>query len=402
MKIRTLFVGAIITMMIAVIVVGCSKDAPLQPSTTNLVSSARSAALSQTQFAAQIQSRVEAQRMLTFLGRPDTVIANQNCEITRLQQGQEMPASFGEVQVGDSVQVFGEQNQYGYVYAYKLRIRWQSQDSCQLISRVATMDRDRLRLTLRDCSDTVLFDQNCACVRQTKQLEIRSQLGELKVGDSVHITGSRGPNGYVYAHHFRICTSDPTGRWDIAFKDTIATINYAEGTFTVVNRPELIVTDANTVIRGILTRITPEGNNQNRMVDASAAGPYQWGQTFVDTLLLFTDLEESDVVQIHAVYLDSTTLLATCITLVNCAQVEQKKCVEFTDTIREINYASRSVTFSTASWIGTVCNGALLTSPDGAPLTLMDFLAGDRVAVKGFPVTEDSLRICVMTKVAND
>jgi hypothetical protein len=251
--------------------------------------------------------------MLTFLGRPDTVVANQNCEITRLQQGQETPASFGEMQVGDSVQVFGEQNQNGYVYAYKLRIRWQSQDSCQLISRVATMDRDRLRLTLKDCSDTVLFDQNCVCVRQTKQLEIRSQLGELKVGDSVQITGSRGPNGYVYAHHFRICTSDPTGRWDVTFKDTIATIDYAAGTLTVFGRPDLIVTDANTVIRGILTRITPDGNNQNRMVDAAAGGPYQWGQTFVDTLLLFTDLEEGDVIQIHAVYIDSTTLLATCI-----------------------------------------------------------------------------------------
>lgn len=401
---RKAFVVTAAFAALIVLVAGCSHDHSTIPMSPDQSVLSGAEALGQVQFTAQVQTRVEAQRMLTFAGRPDTVIANQNCEVTRLRSGLDEAASFGDIRTGDSVQVFGEKNQNGFVYAYKLRIRWQNSDSCHIGGRVATMERERLMVTLRDCGDTVIVDQNCVCVRQGNRVQIRAGLGEMQVGDSVQINGWRGPDGYVYAHQIRICTSDPTGRWDIAFRDTIASINYAENTLTVTSRSELILVDSNTTIRGILVRIIPAQNTGERSErggtpNASLAGPNCWGQSFEDSMLTFTDLEVGDVVQIHAVFIDSATLLAKCITLVDCDQVGNKECVQFTDALASIDLAGRLVTFETVGWIGQVCNGARLTGLDGEPLALEDFSVGELVAVKGFPLTGDSLKICQMTKV---
>jgi len=398
MVIRTASAGTALLAVVIMLALGCNRNSPVQPASLEPTAFSGVEALSLVQFTAQVQTRDEAQRRLTFLENPDTVVANQNCEITRLGNGQEEPASFGDIHAGDSVQVFGDRNQNGYVYAYKLRIRWQNSDSCQFAARIATMDQTRMMLTFRDRGDTVFADQNCMCVRQCSRLEMRAQFSQIQQGDSVQMSGVRGPNGYIYAHHIRICTSDPTGRWDIAFRDTVATIDYAAGNLTVAGRSELILVDSNTVIRGILVRITSGAEGRGN-IDAALAGPNSWGKSFVDTMLTITDLQVGDIVQIHAVFLDSATLLAKCITLVDCDQVEKKKCIEFTDVLASIDVAGRIVTFEGVSWIALVCNGARLIGLDGEPLILEDFLPGDMVAVKGFPLTGDSLKVCQMTKL---
>jgi hypothetical protein len=398
MVIRKASAGALVLAVLVMLALGCTRNSPVQPASVDPTAFSGVEALTLVQFTALVQTRDEAQRMLTFLEKPDTVVANQNCEITRLQNGQEDSVSFGDIHAGDSVQVFGDKNQNGYVYAYKLRIRWQNSDSCQFAARIATMDQTRMMLTFRDRGDTVFADQNCVCVRQCNRLEIRVQFSQLQPGDSVRVSGIRGSDGYIDARQIHICMSDPTGRWDIAFRDTVATIDYTAGTLTVAGRSELILVDSNTIIRGILVRITPGAEGRGN-IDATLAGPNSRGKSFVDTMLTITDLQIGDIVLIHAVFLDSATLLAKCITLVDIVQFEKKQCVEFTDVLASIDVASRIVTFEGVSWIGLVCNGALLTGLDGEPLVLDDFSAGDMVAVKGFPMEGDTLKVSQMAKM---
>jgi hypothetical protein len=336
--------------------------------------------------------------MLTAYDRPDTIIANQNCQVVKIQNGQDISAGFGDIHPGDSLQVFGNRQQGNYTYAYRLQIKYQEAQSYQLAARVQTTDRNRLMLTFYDKPDTAIASQHCEFARQCQRFQFGLGFDDIKPGDSVQVFGSRNQDGTIQAQRIKICATDPGGRWDIAFKDTIATIDYELGTLTVKNRTELITTDENTLVKGVLVVSGEPVDNGKNMGGAALGGPGQWGPTYADTLLSFTDLQVGDVVTVHALYVDEQTLLASCITLANCTNLNQK-CVQFTAPLATIDVATRIVTFDGQAWLGQVCNGAKLLGLDGEELTLADFATGDLVAVKGFPLTETDLRISQMVKV---
>jgi len=379
---------------------GCSRESATQPAMNDAVLYKVSAEATETQFVAQVRTREETQRRLTFYERPETVVAYANCQIVRMQNGQPESVPFGEIQCGDSVQVFGERNQmnYNYINAYRLQIQYQTPENYQFAARVRATEQSRRMIMFQDRPDTVMVQQNCEFARNCFGFQFQLQFSDIKPGDSLQVQGERRQDGYLHAHRVRICPTDPGGRWDISFKDTIAAIDYELGTFTVANRPELITTDEETKIWGSTLIILPPAN---RPIDNGGASlGYQDGQQplHTDTALQFTDLAVGDPVMVHALYVDEFTLLAACIRLTDCPEIK-KKCVEFVDQLATVDPDTRIVTFVGQSWTGEVCPGAQLLGPEGEELTLADFTAGETVAVKGFPVTEDTLRISKMEKV---
>lgn len=397
---RVMIVAGIL-MLAAAFGVGCSRENATQPAIGDAVLYAVSAEAGEAQFVAQVQTREETQRKLTFHERPEIVIANQNCEIVRFQNGQESPAEFDDIHPGDTVHVYGDRRQSNsnYVYAYRLRIRYQTPQNYQFAARVQATDQNRMMIMFRDRQDTVIAQQHCEFARQCFGFQFRVQFSDIQPGDSVQVQGEKHQDGYLYARRVQVCTADPGGRWDISFKDTIATIDYTLGAFTVANRSELITIDGHTKIVGVTVVIAELVDDARDNGDGASLG-YQdgAGPHYADTALEFTDLAVGDVVTVHAMFVDETTLLATCIRLTNCGDIK-KKCVEFTDQLATIDVDARVVTFVGQTWTGEVCNGAQLIGLDGEELTLADFAAGETVAVKGFPLTEDTLRISKMEKV---
>lgn len=118
----------ILTCIVALtlLVAGCSEDVsrvtdPLIDGTVNQTDNV-APAMSVVQLVAQVKTIDQNQRMITFEGLPDTVIALRNCAIVRLQNDNESPIPFVNVGPGDSILVNGTRMQDGYVHAHQIQV----------------------------------------------------------------------------------------------------------------------------------------------------------------------------------------------------------------------------------------------------------------------------------------
>jgi hypothetical protein len=269
-------------------------------------------------------------------------------------------------------------------------------DPVQFSACVKTTDMNTHMLTFYGTNDTAFAAQNCEIVRLNNGNESPIPFEDIKSGDSMKVFATCTQNNYMYAHKLRVyeeCIS-----YDVAIRDTISSIDYAEGTFTVNGRTEIITTDENTLIWGCNIYRQYFGREQMNGPgeDPTAFKPFP--DSFVnkgrDTLILFTDLQVGDIVEVRANIVDESTLLAGIIKL---AGENFKKCVEIVDAIASIDYETRAITFESVDWTGTICKGAKLLNVDGDAILLTDFVAGDLVWAKGIPIDETELQICQMT-----
>jgi len=263
----------------------------------------------------------------------------------------------------------------------------------QFASRVASIDLAEQTLTFTDPAYTAVAGEDCVVFTMVTGEEVVISFGDIQVGDSVQVCGVLQEDDVILANRIRVYGGEDCDPYDLAFGGTIATIDYAAGTFTVADRSETIMVDENTVI---WTRISETGSLAAGVQDPSRFtvdhGHYKFTR---DTILAFTDLAVGDWVEVKANIIDATTLLAVKIKLApDCL----KKCVAFTDYLASADGDTRTVTFENMAWIGSVCANALLADSDGAPLTLADFAPADLVSVKGFALEGDELRICEMVK----
>ena len=275
-------------------------------------------------------------------------------------------------------------------------------DPVQFAARVETANQSQQMLTFVGRSDTVLAAHNCIIIRLNNGTEAPIPFSDIKPGDSAEVNGIRQQNGYIEARHLRICDNSGGNNYDVAFRDTIVAIDYSAGTFSVAGRTELITIDANTIIWGniIVRRLGDNDQYQHRNEYSNGSlkpipGFYNVQR---DTVLSFTDLKAGDVVEIKANIVDESTLLAVSIKVANCTTFDSDRCTQFTASLANVDIGAKTVTFTDLSWLGIICYGTKLTGLDGETLTLSDFSAGDVVAVKGFPLEGDSLKICQMEK----
>jgi hypothetical protein len=268
-------------------------------------------------------------------------------------------------------------------------------DPLEFAARVATTDQSVRMLTFMGRHDTVIAARNCEIVRLNGDTLAPTPFTDVGPFDSVHVEGQRLQNGWVIAQRLQIC--DRTC-FDVAIRDTIATIDYAAGTFTVASRIETIVVDENTILwssaikRQAINGSRYEFGYQTAEATSSGTPTRSYRQ---DALIEFTDLQPGDLVEVKANIVDDATLLAVAIKLAGCRDFETR-CVKFEAVIGTLDVEARKVTFEGLAWLGIVCNGAQLLDADSLPITLADFAVGTAVAVKGLPLEGDKLKICSM------
>jgi hypothetical protein len=271
-------------------------------------------------------------------------------------------------------------------------------DQVQFDGIVETTDPATRTLTFVGLTETVIAADDCEIVQVVSGVETPLEFTDIQVGDSLRVCGLPQEDETILAHHLRVFGDPVCPDYDVVFSDNIATIDYAAGTFTVVGRPETIMIDENTIIWGRIG-----GYDQNvalKSYDENAGSGNKYRLKHArDTFFVFTDLQVGDLIEVKANFINSTTLLAGSIKLATCNWKDQ--CLQFEATLSTIDVAARIVTFDALAWTGTVCPGAVLTGPNGEPLTLGDFSTGDLVAVKGFPLEGDTLQISQMQLVEN-
>ena len=263
-------------------------------------------------------------------------------------------------------------------------------DQIQFASRVATVDPGEMKLTFTGVSYIAVAAEDCEIVVIIKGAVTPMPFDAITVGDSVQVCGDLQADDTVLAHKIRVFATSDCPDYDVVFWDTITTIDYAAGMFTVAGQTQTIVVDANTVIWGRIP-----SSSALSISDGDGGDPGNpWVKEQVE-IYEFTDLAVGFVVEVHAGTVDTETLLAASIKIANCSF---KKCLVIPGVLATVDVAGRLVTLGGLSWIGTVCPQAALMDVDSTPLTLGDFSPGDYVTVKGFPEECDTLFICAMEK----
>lgn len=276
-------------------------------------------------------------------------------------------------------------------------------DRVQFSATIATIDSDLRQLTFADADYTVTVPEECLVVEVQNGERTDITFEDLAVGYLVKICGVVLSDGTVEA---RMVIYYPGGvciGYDLCFQDTLATIDYGAGTFTLKTRTETYVIDESTLIWGKLPyNNSSQGNakdgfSSGTMVDGDSQPYLNHHRNAVDTIFEFTDLQPGYLLEIKANFIDETTLLAVDIKVLGC---NFRESVQFEDYIATIDYETGDVTFDGNDWLGTVCPGAALIDAEGGTLTLEDFAAGDPVFVKGVPLPEEGfLKICAMTRL---
>jgi len=262
-------------------------------------------------------------------------------------------------------------------------------------AQIKTTDQNQLMLTFEGTNDVAVAMHNCEIVRYNNEMDSPIPFSDIIPGEMAMVWGQAEQNGYVNAYRIRVYAGD-CPQFDVAFRDTIATIDYAAGTFTVNGRTETIQTDENTVI------LTRTGGERHRNIELmQTRNQCQLGTTAkimaaYDIYLEFTDLQAGYVVEVRANIIDENNLLAG---VIKVPYSNYKECVNFQDYIATVDVEASTVTFVNNTWIGLVCNNAMLLGLDGEALTLADFVAGDYVTVKGLPLEGDEFKICRMQRI---
>jgi hypothetical protein len=279
---------------------------------------------------------------------------------------------------------------------------WQAAgDPVQFSAQVKTVNQSQRMLTFEGRPDTTVAAHNCLIVRFKNEMETPIPFVDVGPGDAVNVFGQRQQNGMVIANKIQVYQQTCDG-YDLAFRDTIATIDYASGSFTVNNHTQMILIDENTYIWGITTqnKMSNQYNVELRAHSSTSLGDpgLGTGESHNMTVVLdFTDLAVGDIVEVKANIVNEETLLAVKIKLAAASRTE---CNIINAYIATIDYETRLVTFDGYGWIGYVCPKARLTGLDGEVLTLEDFAVGDYVAVKGYNTGDANvLNICKMEKI---
>ncbi len=261
-------------------------------------------------------------------------------------------------------------------------------------AQIKTTDQNQLQLTFEGTNDVAVAMQNCEIVRYNNEMDSPIPFVDITPGEMAMVWGKAEQNGYINAYCIKLYGED-CPLYDVAFRDTIATIDYSGGTFTVNGRDETIAIDENTVIS---TRV---GGVHNQYHDMQAtSNQYQTGSAgkvmgAQDVILEFSDLQVGYEVEVRANIIDENNLLAV---IIKVPHSNYKECIQFGAYLASVDAENRTVTFDDLAWNGLVCQNAILIGLDGETLTLEDFAAGEYVTVKGFALEGDELKICRMEK----
>ena len=270
----------------------------------------------------------------------------------------------------------------------------------QFVAELASIDLDTRTLTFVDHEEVVIADEDCIVVAIVAGVEEPITLADLVVGDMVKVCGCLQEDGSVLANKLVVYSGCDFSQYDLAFRDTIISVDYEGGSFMVANRVETILVDENTAIWTVIPEMNRGDGGGDDYGDPGIGSeigdgpdvPKRERRAYYE----FSALMVNDVVEVKAIIIDENTLLAVSVKLANSVY---RQCSEFDATLADVNYVDRLVTFAENDYTGYVCPGAELYAADATVLTLEDFAAGDAVHVKGFEMDDGTFKVCVMSKL---
>ncbi len=379
---------------VVMLMIGCSSESPLSPSNNSIASNkgggTNANLAAQVEFGSHVASVDVDLRKLTFTTNTEVVYAAADAEIVRRNGGSETPITFSEIVVGDSVEVRGNRQADNSVLADRIRVKSEDNGAeVEFGGRVATINALARTMTFVGNPATINVMPNAEVMNHDLQIQI--DLSEIIVGDSVDIRGTNQPDGSILADRVRLRKPDALEDSDLEFESRITAIDYSAGTFSVTGRTETITVDASTIIYAHLSH-SEDGLGKRGRGSDDAIGA-------MDTLLSFTDLKVGDSVEVHANFVNASTLQAVRIELEDLDGVIED--IQFTAAIATIDVATRTVTFVGQTWNGSVSATAVLTGFNNEPIALDNFQVGQLVEVKGFPGAGSTLQVVRMHKEDN-
>jgi len=271
------------------------------------------------------------------------------------------------------------------------------ENQIKLSGEVVTIDSEGRLLNLEGIEYAVSVPQECLVALVEGGEVTPIMFGDIEIGDWLKVCGLLQDDGSVTAKKIVVYVEGECDGYDLAFRDSISTINYAAGSFTVYGRNETVMIDGNTVITiKVLDRRSPgiaAADDGALLVQPN--DDLTLHSQAIDSLLEFTDLGVGMTLEVKADIVDPTTLLAVKI---NVAARAFMPSLEFTDYLASLDGPNRLATFESELRVGYVCPGALLLDSDGETLSLADFAAGDLVDVKSVLLATDTLKISEMIK----
>lgn len=166
MKIVASKLTLLMAVALMIILTGCSQDSPLQPTTENNAVSGNLylvAVGDPVQFDARVMSTDPATRMLTFYNTSDIVFAAEDCEIFTMVAGVEVPLTFSDIQVDDSVRVCGTLQDDNSVLANRIHLYEDCEpDPCDVSFRdtIISIDYAGGTFMVAGRTETIQIDEN--------------------------------------------------------------------------------------------------------------------------------------------------------------------------------------------------------------------------------------------------
>ena len=293
--------GIVATAGLLLGLVGCS-DNPVAPMKTSVQSGQRDFTENLVRGQVEIYGRVATTNTttnsLTVTGHSYDVQVPSGAELVFKDGGSETPIEFGQIAVGDSIEVRG--NGSGNVLtADRVRIRPYDNANTELEfgGRIEFVDTVTNQIKLVNDARMIFAAPFAELVQRNEDAETIITLGAIHIGDSVEIKGNTQPDGSITASRVRVRLDQMSGgddfRAEIEFKTTVLSIDYANGTLLTAFCWQ-VVTDSMTFIFG---------SSESEVIGSTGAAARRGhDDNPIDstrTRLTLADLKVGDTIQVY-------------------------------------------------------------------------------------------------------
>lgn len=391
-RLTNLMKSTLVVAVSTVLLTACSKTGQnsLGPSSSPIDDNGGSTGIQRSSASVDLYGRVTAidasARTMQISGQTATVNVAQNAEIVFKNSGNETPISLSQIATGDSIEVRGNFQGASSFLADRVRKRAnENGPEVEFGGRVVTIDASARTMTVTGRSELITVAASAQIVKRAQGTEMPITLADIQPGDSVDIR-ARAQAGGLLADRVRLRAShiEDGVHTEVEFTDVITAVDTVAGTFTVANHAETITTDSATLVYGDI---------RDGSIGSSASDSTEKISNKMP--LRFSDLKVGNVVEVHANWINATTLYAVLID-VEDESLESDRGeneVEFKALLATLNLDTRTITFFDRPDTGIVNESAQLLGFNNEPVALADFFGCSIVEVRGFRLADGTINV---------
>jgi len=147
----------------------CARSNPTGSDLTPGTRGNLTAITAEVEFASRVATTDPATRTLTFTTSPEIAIAADDAEIVLKNGGADIPITFAEIQIGDSVEVRGDRQSDGTILADRIRVRIgdDEDEDLEFHSVITSINLVDSSFTVRDRTEIILVTGTTRIVGRT-------------------------------------------------------------------------------------------------------------------------------------------------------------------------------------------------------------------------------------------